>query len=87
MASLTAELLGEIRERAKTEALAISKDLIAVMDGVDDETLSRADRIARFLDDAQSGALDVMKVIRPDLYDKAIADYQRDVAQSPLMGA
>lgn len=83
--SLNAEMIEEVVERATEELIAMNLEIIEATLGIGDEPLDRADRIARFLDDSASGALDAMKVIRPDLYDAAIAEFRRDVNASPLM--
>ncbi len=78
--SLTAEMVTEIRQRSIDQSLVISRALIESQLGVDDHNLSRGERVGRFIDFAQSGVLDVLKVIKPTLYNELVNQYQKDVA-------
>ena len=85
MSTVNADLIAEIQERSLDRCVDLSLSIIDASLGIGDKNLSRQDRIARFYDDAQSGALDAMKVIRPDLYREAIRQYVKDVGNSPLI--
>jgi hypothetical protein len=83
--STNVELYGDIREQATAyiveQALAVMKASMGP-DGESfgDRDMERRDRIMRFLEDAQTGALDVLRNISPDIYQKYVAQYQRDMA-------
>lgn len=84
------ELLKEAGELAKRNLLDMAQAMYGVVMGTDGETfgdsqLDRGDRIARFMSDAQSGALDVLRVQSPTIYRQYVAQYVRDINDSPLV--
>lgn len=84
-APLTVERINRAEEQAFERCLELSVRLIDAMTGPDGETvgdrpMSRSDRILRFLDLAQQGALDVLKVINPELHDALRREYAKDMA-------
>ncbi len=85
VSTLNADLVKEIQERSIQQCVDLSLDLIDSMLGVGDSSMSREDRIARFQIDAADGTLDVLKVIRPDLYQRTVKQMVVDVGNSPLV--
>lgn len=76
----TPDMVKEVRERAHERSMEISHELIVSQLGVYDTPLTRGARIERFIDFAQRGVLDALRVVKPKLYRELIRDYQRDVA-------
>lgn len=90
MASTNLDIWNDVREQARAKLLDLVKSTMAAQMGPDgegfgDRTPSRAQRIARFNDDARSGALDILRVQSPRIYEQYVREYQRDVMASPLM--
>lgn len=85
MSSMTADLAKEIKDRSVEQIMDATLPLIEEMLGVGDTSMTREQRIERFYDDANSGALDVLKVIRPDLYRQTVRQMAKDVGMSPLI--
>lgn len=88
--SIPTELVGDVRAQAMDELLDLGPELIAALLGADggapgDANLSPAQRIERFIDDAQSGALDFLRIQSPDVYEQYVREFNDDVANSPLM--
>lgn len=83
------ELWDEIREQAYKKCLDLSKELIEsslTTDGMafGDRELSRGQRILRFQMDARMGALDILKVQSPRVYEDYVRQYLRDIKESPI---
>lgn len=87
MSAVNAELVDDIKKRAFDECIDLAQAMIASQMGVNDHALSRGQRIARFVERAQSGALDAMKGINPDLYRRTVRQYVDDIGNSPIGGA
>ena len=85
MSTILPSLVEEIEKRAVKEIVELNLDAIDAILGVGDTALTPAQRIARFWDDANSGALDIMKGLRPDLYDRTVNEFVRDVNASGLV--
>ena len=88
--SLSISLLQDVEDQALEEIMDRTLAVLDAMLGPDgmaygDVEVSRADRIARFLDLAQRGVLDVLQTMSPPTYDMLIRDYLRDVAASQLI--
>lgn len=84
------ELWNEIREQAFTRCLDLSRELIDASlseDGMayGDREVSRGQRILRFQMDALSGAIDILKVQSPRIYEDYVNQYLRDIKNSPLV--
>lgn len=84
------ELWNEIREQAFERTLDLATELIGASLGEDgeaygDRPLSRGNRILRFQMDAQSGALDILKVQSPRIYEDYVKQYLRDISETPLV--
>ncbi len=84
------DMLDEIQEQALDRCMWISMELIKATMGdtgrvYGDVLPSRADRIARFMDLAERGVLDVLQTMSPPTYEMLLADYERDVRQSPVI--
>lgn len=83
------ELWDEIREQSFQRCLGLSRELIDASltpEGMayGDRDLSRGQRILRFQMDARMGALDILKVQSPRIYEDYVRQYLRDIAESPL---
>ncbi len=83
------ELWNEIRDQAMQKCIDLSRELIEsslTPDGMayGDRELSRGKRILRFQMDARMGALDILKVQSPRIYEDYVRQYLRDIAESPL---
>lgn len=83
------ELWDEIREQSFQKCLDLSRELIDASltpEGMayGDRDLSRGQRILRFQMDARMGALDILKVQSPRIYEDYVRQYLRDIAESPL---
>ena len=84
------ELWDEIREQSFQRCLDLSSehvDASVTPDGMayGDRDLSRGQRILRFQMDARMGALDILKVQSPRIYEDYVRQYLRDIADSPLV--
>ena len=84
------ELWDEIKEQAYQKCLDLSRELIEASltpDGMayGDRELPRGQRILRFQMDALSGALDILKMQSPRIYEDYVRQYLRDIADSPLV--
>jgi len=84
------ELWNEIREQAFSRTLDLATEMIEASLGPDgeaygDRSISRGNRILRFQMDAQSGALDILKVQSPRIYEDYVKQYLRDINESPLV--
>lgn len=82
-------MVNEIKERAMQRCLDLSLALIDRMLGSDGETfgdgpIGRGDRILRFQDLGKSGALDILQVQSPKVYEKLLQQYIRDIRESPF---
>lgn len=83
------ELWNDIRDQAMQRCMDLSRELIDASlseDGMafGDRPVTRGQRILRFQMDALSGALDILKVQSPRIYEDYVNQYLRDIAQSPL---
>ena len=84
------ELWDEIREQSFQRCLDLSRELIDASltpDGMayGDRDLSRGQRILRFQMDARMGALDILKVQSPRIYEDYVRQYLQDINESPLV--
>lgn len=84
------EMMSEVQEQAILELKAYGGELIAALLGTDgaaygDQPLTRGERIARFIDDAEMGALDALRVISPTVYVRYVREYVDDIAHSGLV--
>lgn len=85
MSTILPSLVEEIQKRAVDAIVSLNLEAIDAILGVGDTQLTPAQRIARFWDDANSGALDIMKGLRPDLYERTVNEFVRDVGASGLV--
>jgi hypothetical protein len=79
-----ADLLDEVQERAMSRLPELATELLKRMhrpDGttVGDAPLSRGERILRFEDFAQRGVLDALRTVKPELLDRMVRQYQKDI--------
>lgn len=82
--ALSVDMLNEVRERARQQCMELSLAMIEALLNPDgstygDTNLSRPQRVARFIQDAESGALDILKVQSPTIYERYVRDYVHDV--------
>lgn len=87
---LDVEIVQEAQRRAAQEIIDTIEALYELNTGTNGETfgtqsMSREDRILAFLDDAHSGALDNLGVIKKQFQEQYIAQYRHDVAASPVL--
>ncbi len=85
MPSSEADLLRDVQEQAVEALMDFAPILIAQTTGpggaLDDATLDRNQRIARFVDYAQSGTLDFLPMIgRTDLLNRLVREFRADMA-------
>ena len=91
--SLANEVQRNIQEQAKELSHAVIVSLMGPNgEAAGDAQMSRGDRIARFIEDAQSGALDALKVMsndptfgRPTIYERYVQEFVDDIAHSALV--
>lgn len=93
---INVSLANEVRDGIAAECRDLLTEVIASMLGPNgeaagDRPLSRGDRIARFIEDAEMGALDVLKVQsndptfgRPTIYEAYVREFLDDIGHSPL---
>ena len=79
-----------IEEKATSDCLAILEGVVDQMlddngSTYGDSDLKRGERIARVMDLAARGVLDILEVISPPTYEKLVRQYVKDVQASPLM--
>ena len=83
------EMVSEIQKRAMQRCLDLSLALIDRMLGPDGETfgdgpIGRGDRILRFQELSQSGAMDILQVQSPKVYNMLLKQYVKDIRESPF---
>ena len=83
------EMVSEIQKRAMQRCLDLSLALIDRMLGPDGETfgdgpIGRGDRILRFQELTQSGAMDILQVQSPKVYNMLLKQYVKDIRESPF---
>lgn len=88
--SLTPDIVDDARDRAIEKCVgvlipAIERQLRDDGTTYGDEPLSRGDRILRFQDWAQRGVLNTLRAVKPELYESVLRQYQRDIAESPIV--
>ena len=79
-----------IEEKATSDCLAILEGVVDQMlddngSTYGDSDLKRGERIARVMDLAARGVLDILEVISPPTYEKLVRQYINDLKASPLM--
>ena len=82
-------MVSEIQKRAMQRCLDLSLALIDRMLGPDGETfgdgpIGRGDRILRFQELTQSGAMDILQVQSPKVYNMLLKQYVKDIRESPF---
>ena len=92
-------LLNEVQKAIREHAGEMASEVIRSLMGANGETagdaaMSRGERIARFIEDAETGALDVLKVQsndpsygRPTIYEAYVRQYVDDIAHSGAVAA
>lgn len=90
MSESEVELMNDVRDQALQECLDLSLELIKSQLGTDgnafgDHEISPSDRIARFVDYADRGILDILKGMGAPVYDTLVREYVQDMMKSPLM--
>lgn len=87
---LDVELVQESQRRAQLEIIDTIRALYELNVGPNGETfgsqhMSREDRILAFLEDARSGALDNLFVIKREFGEAYVKQYREDVSSSPVL--
>lgn len=87
---LTIEMMDEVRTQAIQHGVELAKELISVNLGPNreaygDTEMSVGQRIQRFIDDAKSGAVDILQAQSPAIYKEYVAQFTRDINDSPLV--
>ena len=87
---MPADLVDEVQKRLLIRAPEIAREVVRRFirdDGTapGDGTLSRGERIARFQDYASNGTLDMLKTVKPDLLERMVRQYEKDITESPLV--
>lgn len=85
MTNFNAEFFADVRERTRENCMEIGGDLAEAMLGVNDVQLSPAGRIARFVDNANRGLLDVLNGMGAPVYWDFIREFVHDMEHSALM--
>ena len=89
MSTTNLDIWNDVREAARGRLMDMVKATMLAQMGPDgagfgDHTPSRGQRIARFEQDARSGALDILRVQSPTIYERYGREYRQDVMASPL---
>lgn len=79
MATLTADLIEDIKERAIDTIFATTMDTAAATAGIGNHIPNRGDRIARFEDMASDGTLDILQGMGAPAYDHLVSEYVADM--------
>lgn len=82
---LNAEFFADVRKITHQNCVDLAGDLADAMLGVNDVLLSPAERIARFVDYANMGLLDVLNGMGAPVYWKLVREFVDDMSHSPLM--
>lgn len=90
-ANLSISLLNDVEDQALDQCMDLTLAVLDSQLGPDgraygDTDVSRADRIARFIDLANRGVLDVLQEMSKPTFDMLIRDYLHDVQASQLIG-
>lgn len=86
------ELVNEAAKRAEREVLDFLSVLVPLNLGSQGQTygtrtMTREDRVLAFMEDAQSGALDMLNTVNARFYKDYLRGFVRDVMASPVMRA
>lgn len=89
MAANNVELWNEIRDQAFEVTLDMALQMVEMSlspngEAYGDHQITRGQRILRFQLDALHGAVDILKVQSPKIYTQYVAQYMRDIGESPL---
>lgn len=82
-------LVQEAQERASRQIVDLLKTLVKLNTGSGGETfgmqeMSRGDRILMFLDDAESGALDMLFTVNRDFGQQYVDAFMEDLQKTPM---
>lgn len=85
------ELMDDVQQQLRDRLTELIPLLVQAQLGDDgnafgDQPLTRGQRIARFMDDASSGALDILVVQSSEIAKQYIADFQRDMRELTKVG-
>lgn len=80
----------EVRSQSIAQGIEIARALIANSMGANgeaygDREMSVGQRIQRFMDDARSGAVDILEKQSPAIYKEYVAQFTKDINDSPLV--
>ena len=80
------EIQDELYEEFMDFILELAEDSVGP-DGetYGDQVMTPGDRIAQFILDAQTGALDALKDLNPTHYERRVRQYQQDIRNSPFV--
>ena len=84
------DMLSDVEDQSVNEITDLMESVWGTMLGPDGSTygdtdLKRGERIARVMDLAARGVLDILEVISPPTYKKLVSKYVEDIQASPLM--
>lgn len=90
--SIPTELVSDVRQQALDELMELGPELVGALLGTDgsapgDQSLTRGQRILQFIDDSNTGALDILRVQSTWRFNERVKQFQEDIAASPLGGA
>jgi len=88
--NMSIDIMEEVRVQSIAQGVEIAKALIASSMGANgeaygDREMSVGQRIQRFMDDARSGAVDILQQQSPDIYKEYVAQFTKDINDSPLV--
>jgi hypothetical protein len=86
---IPADLIDEVYDRAIERVPELASEVAGRMlrpDGTTfgDETLTRGERIQRFLDYAERGVLDALRTVKPELLERLVKQYLEDIRSGPF---
>lgn len=93
------QMMNEVRRLAMQECRDLSREIIGSLldkDGstVGDRPLTLGERVERFVDDADSGALDILRAQsndpgygRPTIYEQYVRQFVQDMTRAPITQA
>ena len=88
--NMSIDIMEEVRSQSIAQGVEIAKALIANSMGANgeaygDREMSVGQRIQGFMDDARSGAVDILQKQSPDIYNEYVAQFTKDINDSPLV--
>lgn len=88
--NMSIDIMEEVRVQSIAQGVEIARALIANSMGANgeaygDREMSVGQRIQRFMDDARSGAVDILEKQSPAIYKEYVAQFTKDINDSPLV--